>query len=102
MSHGNLVNQILIAVSPLGMAWSNNTGAIKTEDRFLRYGLSGSSDILACIGGRFVGIEAKVGKDRVRPNQRRFAEALTKAGGLYIEARSVDDVTDTLRIEGIL
>ena len=53
-------------------------------------------------GGRFVGIEAKVGKDRVRPNQRRFADALTKAGGLYIEARSVDDVTDALRLEALL
>lgn len=101
MTHAQLVNEILVTVSPLGLAWSNPTGALKTDDRFIRFGLSGSSDILACIKGRMIGIEAKCGKDRARPNQQRFATALTAAGGLYIVARSVDDVRDALKIEGL-
>lgn len=103
MSHGTLVNAILADTSPLGLAWSNNTGVLRDRgDRPVRYGLPGSSDILACIKGRFVGIEAKVGRDAVRANQRKFGTALTAAGGLYIVARSIDDVRDALRVEGLL
>lgn len=102
MTHSDLVNAILLEVSPLGLAWNNNTGALKDHtDRLVRYGLPGSSDVLACIKGRFVGIEAKVGADRQSQKQKDFATALRQAGGVYILARSVDDVTNTLRLEGI-
>lgn len=102
MTHNDLIRAILLSVSPLGMAWSNNTGVLRDrDDRPVRYGLPGSSDIIAIIAGRFVGIEAKVGRDRQRPNQVAFATAVQRAGGLYILARSVDDVTDALRLEGL-
>ncbi len=94
MTHHDLVNRLLLAVSPLGFAWSNNTGALKNDGRMIRYGLNGSSDILACIGGRMFGIEAKVGRDAWRARQRAFAEALTRAGGTYILARSTDGTGD--------
>lgn len=101
MTHGDLVNEILLEISPLGLAWSNRTGAIKTEDRFLRYGLVGSSDILACIKGRFVAIEAKVGKDPQRKHQADFETAVVAAGGIYILARAVDTVRNILILEGL-
>lgn len=102
MTHSDLVNAILLEVSPLGLAWSNNTGALKNkDDRLVRYGLPGSSDVLACINGRFIGIEAKVGDDRQRQKQKDFATAVRAAGGIYILARSVDDVANTLRLEGV-
>lgn len=102
MTHSDLVNAILLEVSPLGLAWNNNTGALKDADgRLVRYGLAGSSDVLACINGRFVGIEAKVGRDHQRQNQSDFATAVRAAGGVYILARSVDDVRNTLRLEGV-
>jgi hypothetical protein len=102
MTHSDLVNAILLEVSPLGLAWNNNTGALKDQtDRLVRYGLPGSADVLACIAGRFIGIEAKVGSDRQRQNQKDFAAALRAAGGVYILARSVDDVRNTLRLEGL-
>jgi hypothetical protein len=90
MTHGDLVNRLLLAVSPLGLAWSNNTGALKNEGRMIRYGLPGSADILACVNGRMIGIEAKVGKDQWRQKQKDFAAALDRAGGTYILARSTD------------
>ena len=102
MTHSDLVRSILLEISPLGLAWINNTGALRDrDDRPVRYGLPGSSDILACIHGRFVGIEAKVGKDRQRTNQSDFATALRQAGGVYILARSVGDVLNTLQLEGL-
>ena len=94
MTHTDLVNRLLIAVSPLGIAWSNQTGALRTDRRMIRYGLPGSSDILACISGRFIGIEAKVGNDSWRPKQQAFATSLTASGGLYILARSTDGTGD--------
>jgi hypothetical protein len=103
MSHGDLVRDILIDISPLGLAWSNNTGVLRDRDnRPVRYGLPGSSDILACISGRFVGVEVKVGRDKQRQNQADFATAVRQAGGIYVLARSVDDVRNTLRLEGLL
>jgi hypothetical protein len=94
MTHADLVNRLLIAVSPFGLAWSNNTGALKHDGRMIRYGLPGSSDILACVNGKLFGIEAKVGRDAWRPKQRAFAEALNRAGGTYILARSTDGTGD--------
>lgn len=96
MTHADLVNKLLLAVSPLGLAWSNATGAAKVEGRMLRYGLKGSSDILLSLAptGRLYGIEAKVGKDQWRPHQRAFAAALNRAGGVYILARSTDGTGD--------
>lgn len=102
MTHSDLVRQILLAVSPIGLAWPNQTGALKDQTgRLVRFGLSGSSDIIAVIKGRFVGIEVKVGRDRQRQNQANFAAAVQKAGGLYILARSVDDVMNALALEGL-
>lgn len=94
MTHADLVNKLLLAVSPMGLAWSNATGAAKVDGRMIRYGLPGSADILACVDGRMIGIEAKVGRDAWRPKQRAFADALNRAGGTYILARSTDGTGD--------
>lgn len=96
VNHATLVNRLLLAASPLGLAWPNQTGALRAGNRLVRYGLPGSSDILlsAYPSGRLHGIEAKVGNDAWRPKQRAFAAALTKAGGVYILARSTDGTGD--------
>jgi hypothetical protein len=104
MTHGDLVNEVTLALSAAGaLAWKNNTGVLRdVNNRPVRYGCVGSPDVLACVKGRFVGVECKVGKDRQRTEQKAFAAATDRAQGLYILARSVDDVTDTLRLEGLL
>ncbi|MEH3121193.1 MAG: hypothetical protein PGN16_04300 [Sphingomonas phyllosphaerae] len=96
MTHADLVNKLLLAVSPLGLAWSNNTGALKAEGRLVRYGLVGSSDILlaAAPTGRLYAIEAKVGRDAWRKPQQAFARAAEAAGAVYILARSTDGTGD--------
>jgi hypothetical protein len=96
MTHADLVKRLMLAVADRGFPWSNPTGALKADDRFIRYGLVGSSDILFVLRptGRLIGIEAKVGDDAWRARQQKFAAALNAAGGLYILARSRDGTGD--------
>ena len=51
----------------------------------------GAADILAVYRGVPIAVEVKVGKDRQRPEQKRWAEALTAAGGIYIIAQDTTD-----------
>ena len=46
----------------------------------------GTSDIKALFNGKSLSIEVKIGRDRLSDNQRRYAEDVTKAGGLYFVA----------------
>lgn len=103
MTHSDLVNEILLYLAPLGLCWNNNTGALQDRTgRLVRYGLKGSSDILACIKGRFVAIEVKVGRDRLRPEQKAFAEIVARNGGVVILASSLEDVAVNLVAHGLV
>ena len=52
----------------------------------------GDPDIVVCSQGRFIGIEAKT-YDGVQSNiQKLRQKQIEQAGGIYILARSVDDV----------
>lgn len=48
----------------------------------------GSADISAVIAGRSVKVEVKIGPDRQSDVQRRYQEAIERAGGLYIIAKN--------------
>jgi len=102
-THTDLVRNVLLAISPLGLCWSNDTPglAYTREGKPFKSGLTGSSDILACIKGRFIGIECKTGKGSLSTPQRRFRDAVLRNKGIFIEARSVDDVVATLKMEGL-
>lgn len=56
----------------------------------------GDPDIVACIKGRFVGIEAKTSDGKIREIQKVRAEQIVRSGGLHVFARSVEDVRDIL------
>lgn len=75
--------------------YRNNTGATKTASGgFMRFGAKGSPDIIAVVDGFYVGIECKMGSGRQSPDQKAFQEALEEAGGIYILARSIDDLIE--------
>jgi len=84
------------------VAWGNNTGAFAGEyggkRRFVRFSVKGASDVFAVLrpSGRFLAVEVKVGKDRLRPEQIAFMESIRAAGGAAIEVRSLDDLTAEL------
>lgn len=77
--------------------YRNNTGAFRTErGGFYRFGEVGSPDIICVVKGRYIGIECKSSTGKLNENQEDFKERLEDAGGLYITARSLDDVVKIL------
>lgn len=67
------------------------------------YQPAGTPDILACVGGRFIGIEVKkpVG-GRVSDLQKLKLKQIENAGGVGIIATSVSDVSERLKRENIV
>lgn len=56
------------------------------------YGDVGAPDIVACHKGKFIGIEAKVGTNKLSKWQEKHKRGILASNGIHIEARSVDDV----------
>lgn len=97
-------NEILIYVThlPNTFAFRMNTGATKVGDRFITFGLKGQPDIFAIMNGRFIGIEVKAAKGKQSEAQKNWETNCTLAGGLYILARSVEDVQLFLLRAGLI
>lgn len=91
-----------------------NTGAIKVDKRFFRYGSVGMADVLAIVSRHLVGvtsegadwqgwvphpvwIEVKAPKGHQSPAQLAFQKEVEKEGHGYVVARSVDDVEEYLK-----
>lgn len=103
-AHTDLVNEIRLYLSEIGaMSIPVDTpGLLYTRDgRPAKFGTKGALDIAATVKGRAVWIDAKIGKDRLKPAQAKFCAAQEKAGGLAFAAWSVDDVVATLKMEGL-
>jgi hypothetical protein len=74
-----------------------NSGAFQIEGRFIKAGFRGCSDILGMLkGGRLIAVECKSSKGKESADQAAFGAAVAKDGGLYIVARSVDDIMEGL------
>lgn len=67
------------------------------------YGRSGVPDIVACINGRFVGIECKAGKGVLTALQSKNIQAIKDNGGtaLVINEDNVQGVIALIRIMNI-
>jgi hypothetical protein len=52
---------------------------------------TGTADISATFQGRSIKIEVKIGRDRLSPAQKKYADEVTKAGGLYYVANNYAD-----------
>lgn len=57
-----------------------------------KYSSRGVADILGCLNGRFVAIEVKAAAGKVTPLQEQFGRQVRDAGGVFLVARSVDEV----------
>lgn len=104
-AHTDLVNRIRLYLSEIGaMSVPVDTpGLLYTRDgRPAKFGTKGALDIAATIHGRAVWIDAKTGRDRLKPDQVKFCQAQEKAGGIAFAAWSVDDVANRLRVEGLI
>lgn len=98
MSEQDLVNTIIEYVHTIGgVAIRINSGmrVIENDDgtrRAFRGAPTGTSDILACIHGKFYAIECKVGRNKATDAQRLFLERVAEAGGRAIIAYELEDV----------
>jgi hypothetical protein len=91
-----------IGALPWLRVWRNNTGALKDQrGQLITFGLKGSADIFGVMApdGRFLAIEVKTPKGRQSEPQRAFEKMVTAMGGIYILARSVDDVYKALKLK---
>ena len=81
------------------VAWAErqNSGAVRSGGRFIRFGWVGCADILGQLrDGRFLGVEVKAAKGRASPEQVAFLERINAAGGVGFIAHSLRDVVREL------
>jgi hypothetical protein len=74
--------------------WRNNTGAMKTEGGgFVRFGATGSSDILGILAptGRFIALEVKTAKGKTSPAQEAWLAEARALGAVAGVVRSIDE-----------
>lgn len=77
----------------------NNSFAGRLLDKlgrmhYVQQGKTGSPDIIALIGGKFVGIEVKSSIGKMSDEQKQAQVQIEKLGGIYRLARSIDDIAD--------
>ncbi|MFZ4539680.1 VRR-NUC domain-containing protein [Propionivibrio sp.] len=74
-----------------------NTGVAKVGKSFIKFGWRGCSDLIGMLkDGRWLAVEVKAPKGRVRPEQAAFLETVLKAGGVAFVARDCRDVARVL------
>jgi len=75
-----------------------NSGAVKVEDRFIRFNSArGCSDLLVCYRGRFLALEVKRdAKEKPTPDQAAFMAAVRAAGGIGDVVWSIEQVASIL------
>jgi len=80
--------------------WRNNTGGFVSEykgkTRYVKFGEKGSPDIFCVVCGKIYGCEVKRSNGKQSPEQVEWQKRFEKAGGVYILARSIDDVSKVI------
>ena len=83
--------------------WRQNTVGIYNVKRqaYMKNpnNMKGVSDIIGFnkTTGVFIAVEVKVGRDKLSQDQIYFKEDVLKAGGVYVEARSLDGFIDEFK-----
>lgn len=106
MSEKVLQNQILqrIGSHPKIRVMRQNTGALTNmQGRLVRFGIPGCSDIIGIIApsGRWLAVEVKSPIGKQSEQQKNFQAMIEAFGGIYVLARSIEPVIESLRKIGI-
>lgn len=105
MSEAHLVHEILKnwGAHPRLRIARVNTGAAVVKGRLVRFGVPGTADICGVLApaGRFLAIECKSATGKQRKAQVTFQRVVEAMGGIYVLARSVDDVDRALAALGV-
>lgn len=103
--HDDLVREIMLYISSIGGVCTkiDTPGLLFTRNgQPVKIGTKGVLDIEATIKGRSVKVDAKIGKDRLSTEQKKYAAAVERAGGIAFGAWSVADVAKRLTAEGLI
>jgi hypothetical protein len=77
--------------------WRQNTGVARMGKRVVRFGVPGQADLTGILSdGRRLEIEVKSPTGRQTLDQQRYQQMIERFGGLYVLARSVEDVEEML------
>jgi len=107
-AHSDLVEAILgtFGAMPGLRLWKQpvGVGVAPSGTHVNRYGIKGMADISGILApnGRRVEIEVKTGTGRCSGEQRAWATMVAHHGGLYVEARRIEDVRKALYEAGTL
>lgn len=73
------------------------SGAFQTaQGRYVKTGRPGVPDIVACINGKFIGLEVKTETGSQSKAQKEAEINIAKSGGKYFIVRSVQDVKNII------
>lgn len=100
MTESTLLADILLRFGsdPRLRLWRANVLVAQDKSgRVVRSGVKGQADISGILmGGRRIEIEVKTATGQQRPEQKKWQAMIERFGGLYVLARSVDDVERAL------
>ncbi len=77
--------------------WRNQSGMIRTPTGgVMKFGITGSPDIIGCYKGRFIGVECKVGKNKPTDLQTEFAARIEENGGIAWLVYSLEEFIEKI------
>lgn len=76
------------------IVWRNNTGVLPDKRGIpVRFGLcKGSADLIGIYLGKFLAIEVKTSKEKLKPEQVDYLNVVRNNGGIAGVARCINDV----------
>lgn len=105
-AHQSLLNRCKLFVSTHGRIWSQDTpGLAYTRDGTpFKSGVKGASDLIGLLNptGRMIAVEVKTGAGKLTKEQRAFGAMVEAMGGIFVCARSVEDIANRLTAEGYI
>lgn len=87
-AEGLLKTRIRKKLTDEGIFWSSIQGGPGSKP--------GDPDLIACINGRFIGIEVKTAGGRQSPIQRRRQEQIEQSNGIYKIVRNMEELQEIL------
>jgi hypothetical protein len=83
------------------VAWRSNSGALKAENRLVRFGTPGQADVLGVLpGGRLLAVECKRPGGKTTALQRAWLDMVASAGGLALVVDGVESLARQLAEAG--
>jgi hypothetical protein len=95
-----LMHEILVAISALpgALFWRQQSGVFQTLTRreLVRSGIPGMADIGGIYRGHSVQVEVKTPAGRLSKEQKRWKNAVERAGGIFVCAKNPADALSVL------